>query len=75
MKYILYYVIEKQIQTIDTIEECTGWKTIRVYEIIDNQPKLFCEIEALNETSDVEEIQIWLDNNGYEDKEFEFLQL
>ncbi len=35
----IYYTVEKQTQTIDTVEECTGWKNIQVYEIANDRPK------------------------------------
>jgi len=71
----LFYTVEKQTQDIDSIEECTGWKLICVYEIALDQPKLWCEIEVMNESSSEAEIQEWLDNNGYEDREYEFVLL
>ena len=70
----LYYVVDVQLQDIDGIKETTGWKVITCYEIIDNQPKMFCDFEAKIETSTEEEIQTYLDNNEY-DEEFEFIQL
>jgi len=71
----LFYVVEKQLKDVGEVEETTGWKNIIVYSIVENQPKIFCEIEALTENSSVEEIQEYLDNNGYGDEEFEFTQL
>jgi hypothetical protein len=71
----LFYTVEKQTQTIDTIEECTGWKTIQVYEIANDQPKIWFELEARNDDSSEEEIQTWLDNKLFEDREFEFVWL
>ena len=72
----LYYVVEKQSHDVgDDIHELTGWKTITVYEIVDNQPKIFCEIESDITENSEDEIQTYLDNNGYEDEEFEFDQL
>jgi hypothetical protein len=75
MKKTLFYVVEKQLQGNSDCEETTGWKTITVYEIIKNQPKIFCEIEAKIEDSSENEIQTYLDNNGLEDQEFDFQQL
>jgi hypothetical protein len=37
--------------------------------------KLCAEFGADNESSSEEEIQTWLDENGYEDEEFNFTQL
>ena len=71
----LFYTVEKQNQTIDTVEECTGWKTIQVYEIANDQPKMWLELEARNDDSSEEEIQTWLDNNGFEDRKYEFVRL
>jgi len=71
----LYYTIEKQTQTIDTIEECTGWKTIIVYDIVNDTPKIWFEIESRNDEYSENEIQTWLDNNGFEDKEYSFTEL
>lgn len=75
MKKILFYVVEKQLTSNGESEETTGWKTITVYEIVGNQPKIFCEIEAELENSSKNEIQTYLDNNGLEDQEFDFKQL
>ena len=47
-------------------------KTIRVYTIEDNLLKVFCTIEAYMNSSSEEEIQWYLDNNGYGDDEFNF---
>ena len=71
----LFYTVEKHTQTIDTVEECTGWKTIQVYEIANDQPKMWLELEARNDDSSDEEIQTWLDNNGFEDRKYEFVRL
>jgi len=72
----LYYTIEKQTRTINDIEECTGWKSIIVYEIVNDTPKVWFEIdEARNDSSTENEIQTWLDNNGFEDREYKFIEL
>ena len=49
MENKIYYTIEKQTQTIDTIEECNGYKNIQVYRIKNNQPKIWFQIEARND--------------------------
>jgi hypothetical protein len=73
----LYYTITKETQMVGDVEECTGWKNITLYEIRDNQPKLLAEISAHGESpfSSEEEIQAWLDENGYGDEDFNFTQL
>ena len=71
----LYYIVELVTTEVEPdIIECNGWKTITIYEIIDNQPKIFAEIEAKYSSNCNEEIQTYLDNNGF-DKEFEFIRL
>ena len=71
----LYYTVEKQIINLDGIEECTGWKTITVYEIVLDKPKFWFELDAKNKDSSEDEIQEWLDSNGFEDREYEFERL
>lgn len=66
----IYYVTEKQTQDIDvnaSIEELTGWKQIRGYQLLDSKLALLFEIEAKNEDSDEDEIFFWLENNGYDE--------
>ena len=72
---ILYYIIKKQTVKTGNVGVFTGWKSIQVYEIVNNVPKMFCDIEAMIDRSNENEIQVWLDQNGYEDKEFEFVPL
>jgi hypothetical protein len=51
------------------------WRDIYVYEIVNDQPKLWFELEAYDSTFDEDEIQTWLDNNGFENREYNFYQL
>lgn len=72
----LYYVVEKQTRNIAGIEECTGWKTIRSYTIEGHECiKMLSEFDVKLEDSSEDELQLWLDNNGYEDEEFEMIGL
>lgn len=71
----LYYTVEKQTQTIDTVEETTGYKAISVYEIVFDEPKLWFDIEVLNEASSEDEINEWLDVNGFGDRNYELVIL
>jgi cupin superfamily acireductone dioxygenase involved in methionine salvage len=75
MENKIYYTIEKQTQTIDTIEECNGYKNIQVYRIKNNQPKIWFQIEARNDEYSENEIQFWLDNNGFDEMNFEMILL
>ena len=73
MKKKLYFVIEKEISTDD--ETLTGNKTVSVYEIKDNVPTRFFEVEGDNEDSSSQLIQNYLDDNGFGDDDFELTQL
>jgi len=76
MKRKLYYIVEKQSHDVgDDIQELTGWKTVTVYEIVNNEPKVMFDIELSNSDNTEEEIQGYLDDNGYDDETFEFKQL
>lgn len=76
----LYFTVEKELQDIDGIEEATGYKTIRVYDIVENKPKIVVEIQAENEYSTVDELENFVENLLQEedfethlDKEMTFL--
>ena len=51
------------------------WRDIYVYEIVNDKPKLWFELEANDSTFDEDEIQTWLDNNGFENREYNFYKL
>ena len=58
-----------------------GIRNIYVYYIEDNTPKLMAYLEAMSDdlgnhlSTNEEEIQMWLDENGYGDDEYEFEEL
>jgi len=63
----LYYVVEKQLENIDNIEEATGWKTIIVYKIEGEELHKIIDIEVANSTNSEEEILDNLDSDEYGD--------
>lgn len=67
----LFYVVKKH---TDIVGDFNGLITIKVYE---TNNKLFCEIETdTNSPYTIEEeIQEYLDENGYGDETFEFVKL
>ncbi len=69
----LFYTID--FERDSTGESLNGNKTITVYEMENNQPKKFCDIETINEAKSQEEIQGYLDDNGFGDETFELIQL
>lgn len=71
----LFYTVEKETQTIDVVEECVGWKNIRVYAIVNGEPRMWFELEVRNDDSNEEEIQKWLDDNCFERRGYEFVCL
>ncbi len=74
MKKKLHFTVEKEIDS--TGESLTGNKTITVYNIVDNEPSVFFELNSSNENSSKKEIQNYLnDNHGYDDDDFELIQL
>lgn len=76
MKKKLYYVVEKLTTDVgDDIHELSGWKTITVYTVEDNEIKEWFELEGENALKTQDEIQDYLDDNGYSDEEFEMKQL
>ena len=74
----LYYVVERH---LDETFSANGLRTIRVYDIVNNVPYTFTSIDASSYPegdyfrNDEEEIQEWLDDNGYGDEEYNFHQL
>lgn len=73
MKKKLYYTIVKETTDLgDGFQECTGNKTITVYEIENNEPKVFTILDKTLEDNSEEAIQEYLDDNGMGDDEFEF---
>ena len=72
----LYYVVEKELQTIDDVQETTGFKSIRVYEIDGGTVKSLCVInDVSNDDNPRTEIQEWFDDNGYGDEIFDLIHL
>ncbi len=72
MKKKLYYTVEKEVEADDFL---TGLKNVTVYEIINNEPKKFFSLDLSLEDNSKDEIQDYLDDNGYGDDEFEFILL
>ncbi len=80
MKKKLFYVVEKELQDIDGIEETTGIKTISVYSIGHKAVEGFLmnkefDIECTNEENSEEAINDYLIDNGMSDEEYELKQL
>jgi hypothetical protein len=71
----LYYVVTKQLEDIDGFEEATGWKSIDVYEIKDNVPVVFAQLECANSDSSTEAITDYLTDNHSGLEEVELIQL
>jgi len=63
----LYYTVEKELQDIDGIEETTGYKFVRLYDIVNNKPLLIAEITGDNENSNLDEINLFIEETMMEE--------
>lgn len=70
-KKVLYFTIEKE----EKDDRLTGFKTVTVYDMVNNKPEMLASIDCSNEDSSTDAIQDYLNNNGYGDDEFELIQL
>jgi hypothetical protein len=76
MKKKLFYVVDLELQNADgEVLETTGNKTVRVYDIENNVPTKFCDLEIDITDNSEEAIQEYLDDNGHGDEMFEFVEL
>jgi hypothetical protein len=72
----LFYVVDLELQNVDgEILETTGNKFVRVYDIENNVPTKFCDLEIDITDNSEEAIQEYLDDNGHGDETFEFIKL
>ena len=74
---IVYYTVEREVDWIDEeVAELNGFKSINIYSIEDNIPKSMGVITDLElNINSKSAIQEYLNDNGYEDKKFEFVLL
>lgn len=64
----LYYIVEKELDGIvDDFEETTGHKDIRIYDFVDNKPKLVFEINVENAQSTQEELEFFAEETLQEE--------
>ena len=74
-KLNMYYTVEKELEDVGGIEETTGHKEVNVYTVEHGEVKKFFDLELLNEDNTKECIKDWLDDNGYEEKNINLIQL
>ena len=73
MKKKLYYSVTKETEVINESDECTGFKSIRMYGIQNNELDCIGTINDVNNSEiSIDVIQEYLDDNGYGDDEFDF---
>jgi len=65
----IYYTIDKSVSSDS--ETLDGNKTVTVYEIVDNIPKVFFTLDLVLEDNSLNEIKDYLNDNGYSDETFE----
>ena len=71
-----FYVVEKQLEDYDGVEETNGWKTVIMYDI-DVQAKNMvevCQLEIPNHEKSVEALKEWLAEQE-DENEYELIQL
>jgi len=71
----IYFVTERQVDDSCDDLSLNGNKTIRVYTIVEGKPKSFFSIEVGNDDDCIEEIQNYLNDNGYGDNLYKFIEL
>ena len=57
----LFYVIEKELENIGGVEETTGYKDVRVYDIVGGVPKLVIDINIENSDSTLDELKTYVE--------------
>jgi hypothetical protein len=75
MKKKIFYFVRKELQSVGDIEETTGYKTVTLYNIVDDKPELIDILDLENSANSEEEIQEYLDDNGFGDETFELIEL
>lgn len=77
MKKKLFYVVDLELQHVDgEIQETTGWKYVRLYEIVDNDLSTLCALEIDITDNSEEAIQEYLDEiEIYNGITFELIEL
>lgn len=71
----LYYVVEKQLQDVEVVEETTGWKTITVYTIEKEELKKWFDLEINNEKNNQEAIIGYIYDNDLNINEIKLIEL
>ena len=72
---VIYYVVKKELKVINGVEKTTGYKTISTYTLEENKLEMFFDLGLQNSSNSEEEIQNYLDDNGYGDDEWELIRL
>ncbi len=62
MEKKLYYTVDKDLVDTGGIGETTGWKSINVYDIVENEPVLLVTITCENYEDSIEMIRNELTN-------------
>lgn len=71
----IYFTVDYETENINEVKELTGNKTVTVYSIENNEPKKFFDLDLTVSDNSIQSIKDYLNDNGYEDKTFEIIQL
>lgn len=72
---IIYYVIQPQLQEVDEFQETNGWKSIRAYQIVDNQLKDIGDFEVELSENTEDELLSYIMEDIDEDEIIKLVQL
>ena len=78
MNHKLYYTVQKETLVLDPNhggEILTGWKYIVVYQITNDRPKDWFAIKTDTTNNTEDEINSWLEENGFGGREYSLIEL
>lgn len=71
----IYYVIQKQLESMDGFEETNGLKDVRAYENKNGKMVLICELELDNSDNTEEELLSELESKNHIQTRVNLIQL
>lgn len=71
----LYYTVQKETQEDVNLEYCTGKKSVVVYEIANDRPKPWFDVDIKNFHSSEEAINKKLKELGVGDRDYDLIEL
>ena len=69
----MYYTVKHELTRINGVLETTGFKNISMYSIENDKLIKVGDIDAENDTNEIEKIENYLIDNGCVDETFDFI--